>query len=137
MTANSKSAFACNFSEPIEAKQRRIGLALGEHWTDSGLVFTNPDGTFLHPAYVSDVFCAIVAAAGLPPVRLHDLRHGAAMLMLAAGADLKVVQDLLGHSSITITGDTYAHVLPELVRDSAEAAAAIVPRQACPMRSAA
>jgi hypothetical protein len=59
---------------------------------------------------------------------LHDLRHGAATLTLATGADLKIVQDLLGHSSITITADTYAHVLPELARDTAEAAARIVPR---------
>ncbi|MGH3670485.1 MAG: tyrosine-type recombinase/integrase, partial [Pseudonocardiaceae bacterium] len=73
-------------------------------------------------------FRELITQAGLPPVRLHDLRHGAATLTLATGADLKVVQDLLGHSSITITADTYAHVLPELARETAEAAARIVPR---------
>ncbi|AGM04764.1 tyrosine-type recombinase/integrase [Amycolatopsis keratiniphila] len=48
--------------------------------------------------------------------------------MIAAGAELKVVQELLGHSSIAVTADTYAHVLSELARDTAEAVAAIVPR---------
>jgi integrase len=92
------------------------------------LVFTDTDGSPLHLATISTRFQELIAQAGLPPVRLHDLRHGAATLTLATGADLKIVQDLLGHSSITITADTYAHVLPELARETAEAAARIVPR---------
>jgi hypothetical protein len=91
-------------------------------------VFTDTDGSPLHPAVITTRFQALVTEAGLPPIRLHDLRHGAATLTLATGADLKVVQDLLGHSSITITADTYAHVLPELARETAEATARIVPR---------
>jgi hypothetical protein len=67
-------------------------------------------------------------AAGLPPVRLHDLRHGAATLMLAAGTDLKVVQDTLGHSSIVLTADTYTSVLPDLAHQSAADTAALVRR---------
>lgn len=66
--------------------------------------------------------------ADLPPVRLHDLRHGAATLALATGADLKLVQELLGHSSISVTADTYTHVLPGLAHKTAEHAAALVPR---------
>ncbi|WP_312024966.1 tyrosine-type recombinase/integrase [Kibdelosporangium aridum] len=70
-----------------------------------------------------------VKASGLPPpVRLHDLRHGAATLALAAGADMKIVQEMLGHSSITITSDTYTSVLPQVAQDAAEAAARLVPR---------
>jgi len=65
---------------------------------------------------------------GLPPIRLHDLRHGAATLALAAGRDPKIVQEMLGHSSITITSDTYTSVLPEVAREAAEAAARLVPR---------
>jgi hypothetical protein len=68
-------------------------------------VFTDTDGSPLHPAVITTRFQALVTEAGLPPIRLHDLRHGAATLTLATGADLKVVQDLLGHSSITITAD--------------------------------
>ncbi|MHA5054641.1 tyrosine-type recombinase/integrase [Streptomyces sp. SD15] len=65
---------------------------------------------------------------GLPPIRLHDLRHGAATLAHAAGADLKDIQEMLGHSSITITADTYTSLLPETDLAIAEAAARIVPR---------
>ena len=56
----------------------------------------------------------------MPPVRLHDRRHGAASVTLAAGADLKVVQDLLGHASIVLTAYTYTSVLPEVGRAPAE-----------------
>lgn len=66
--------------------------------------------------------------AGLPPIRLHDLRHGAATLALAAGVDMKVVQAMLRHSSITITSDTYTSVLPDVARAAAEATAKIIPR---------
>ncbi|MFF2025898.1 tyrosine-type recombinase/integrase [Streptomyces sp. NPDC058171] len=65
---------------------------------------------------------------GLPPVRLHDLRHGAATLAHAAGADLKDTQEMLGHSSITITADAYTSLLPEADLAIAEAAARLVPR---------
>ncbi|MFE6611582.1 tyrosine-type recombinase/integrase [Amycolatopsis sp. NPDC057786] len=111
-------------------KQRQANLqaAAGDAWIENGLVCTEPDGKPLQPSHLSDAFHAIADAAGLPPIRLHDLRHGAATLMIAAGADLKQVQELLGHSSIAITADTYTHVLPELARETAEAAASIIPR---------
>ncbi len=75
-------------------------------------------------------FHDLVVAADLPPVRLHDLRHGAASLMLAAGVDLKVVQETLGHSSITLTSDTYTSVYPAVAAAAANTAAALVPRAA-------
>ncbi|OLZ59501.1 tyrosine-type recombinase/integrase [Amycolatopsis keratiniphila] len=109
--------------------QASLRDAAGSRWVEHGLVCTEPDGSPLHPAKLTDSFQTIAEEAGLPPVRLHDLRHGAATLMLAAGADLKEVQELLGHSSIAITADTYTHVLPDLARESAEAAASLVPRQ--------
>jgi integrase len=59
------------------------------------------------PDRLSRYFRQLNDASGLPPIRLHDLRHGAASLALAAGADLKVVQDMLGHASIVLTADTY------------------------------
>jgi integrase len=72
------------------------------------------------------VGCAARAyLAGLPPIRLHDLRHGAAPSM-AAGHHMKVVQETLGLSSITIAADTYTSVLPELARRSAEDVAALI-----------
>ncbi|WP_373684409.1 tyrosine-type recombinase/integrase [Micromonospora thermarum] len=78
---------------------------------------------------MSDYFDRLVRKAGLPPIRLHDLRHGAATIALAAGTEMKVVQDMLGHSSISLTSDTYTSVLPELAREAAEAAARLVPHQ--------
>ena len=96
-------------------------------WHESGFEFANPDGSPLHPAAVTATFEQIAYLAGLPPIRLHDLRHGAATLALAAGVDIKIVQDMLGHSSRAITSDTYTTVLPEVARAAAEAAAALIP----------
>ncbi|GAA2277828.1 hypothetical protein GCM10010402_38010 [Actinomadura luteofluorescens] len=60
------------------------------------------------------------------PIRLHDLRHGAATLTLAAGVELKVVQEMLGHSSIVLTADTYTSVLPQVAHTAAEKTAALL-----------
>ncbi|OOC00631.1 site-specific integrase [Amycolatopsis azurea DSM 43854] len=91
-----------------------------------GFLFTNRHGGPLSPGYVTHTFTRLVAEAGLPPIRLHDLRHGAASLSLAAGNDLKVVQAMLGHSSIVLTADTYTSVLPCLAHSAAEATAELV-----------
>lgn len=65
----------------------------------------------------------------LPPIKLHGLRHSAATVALAAGTDIKVVQEMLGHASSTLASDTYTSVLPELARAAAENTAALIPRQ--------
>ena len=98
------------------ARQNQQRLAMGKAWVDTGRVFTQPTGEWLHPARVSDRFDRLVKDSGLPPVRLHDLRHGAATLALAAGVDMKVIQETLGHSSIVLTSDTYSSVLPQVAR---------------------
>ncbi|MGO9782543.1 MAG: tyrosine-type recombinase/integrase [Streptosporangiaceae bacterium] len=100
--------------------------AAGDAWADSGFEFTDELGNPLHPAAVTDMFHMLAYLAGLPPIRLHDLRHGAATLLLAAGHDMKVVQETLGLSSITIAADTYTSVLPQLARKSAEDVAALI-----------
>jgi integrase len=105
-------------------------LAWGSAWVDSSKVFSRENGEPLHPAMITDRFYVLAGAADLPPIRLHDLRHGAASLMLAAGVDLKVVQETLGHSSITLTSDTYTSVYPAVAAAAADAAAALVPRAA-------
>jgi site-specific recombinase XerD len=80
------------------------------------------------PRCVTDRFHEITEVAGLPPIRLHDPRHGAASLMLAAGVDMKIVSETLGHSSLGITADTYTSVYPEVAAAATEATAALVPR---------
>lgn len=77
---------------------------------------------------MSHTFRRLIEKADLPPVRFHDLRHGAATLSLAAGNDLKTVQALLGHASIVLTADTYTSVLPSLAQACAEATASLVRR---------
>jgi integrase len=89
-------------------------LAAGPAWPDTGLFFTQADGTPYHPNSVTQRFRRLVSRSALPPIRLHDLRHSAASIHLAAGADVKVVQELLGHTTSTLTRDTYQSVLPEL-----------------------
>lgn len=101
----------------------------GPAWVDTGLVFTQEDGSWLHPGKVTDLFERLVAASDLPPIRLHDLRHGAATLMLAAGIDVKIVSDTLGHSDTRITRDIYQSVLPHVGKSAAEATAKLVPLQ--------
>ena len=78
-----------------------------------GYVFVNTNGRRLRQDYLTRRLRTVIAESGLPPVRLHDLRHGAASLALAAGVDLKVVQEMLGHSSIITTADIYTSVLAE------------------------
>jgi integrase len=94
-------------------EQARERLAAGPAWTNTALVFTRPDGTPWHPEQISDAFTAATSEAGLPPVRLHDLRHGTATHALAAGIDIKIVQEMLGHASSSITRDTYTSVLTD------------------------
>ncbi len=91
-------------------------------------VLVDHAGRPIQPQRLTVAFRRAVAATGLPPVRLHDLRHGAASLALAAGADLKTVQDLLGHSTIIIitTADIYTSVLPEVHDRYADAVADLV-----------
>ncbi|MEU5847413.1 tyrosine-type recombinase/integrase [Saccharopolyspora shandongensis] len=113
-------------------RNRRNRLRWGDAWVDSGRLFTEPNGEQLRPSAVSDRFERLVALLGLPPIRFHDCRHVAATLMLAGGADMKVVQTLLGHASLSVTADLYTSVLPELALSAAEAAAALVPRSRRP-----
>jgi len=91
------------------------------------------EGTFgdLHersPEYVTKLFPRLAKEAGLRPIRLHDLRHGAASLRLAAGVEIAAVSKMLGHSSIAITADTYSHLLRGVGRQAAGAAMSLVPR---------
>lgn len=106
--------------------QKEERLLAGAAWTDSGYVFTTRTGGALDPQHLCDDFAERVAAAGLPRIRFHDLRHTCATLLLSAGVHPKVVQELLGHSQISITLDTYSHVLPTLQEQAARAMEALL-----------
>jgi integrase len=93
----------------------------GRCWDETGYVFTRCDGAPVAPDYLTVRFRRLVDASGLPPVRLHDLRHGAASLALAAHVDLPVVQGQFGHASIVLTADTYTSVLPQTHHQAAAA----------------
>lgn len=108
-----------------QSEEKRVG---GEGWQDTGFVFTRPDGQVIHPDLATDGFRRLSRRAELPPIRLHDLRHTAASLALAAGVPMKVVSELLGHSSLALTADTYTSVLPAVAHAAAEAVFQIVPR---------
>ncbi len=95
---------------------------------DHDLVFAREDGSPLVPGEVTDRFHKLSDEAGLRRIRLHDLRHGQASLMLAAGIPLAVVSKRLGHSSVTVTSDVYSHLIGGVGAAAAEAAAALVPR---------
>lgn len=92
----------------------------GEFWEEWGLVFTTEVGTPIHPRNDYRDFRVLLEKAGLRRVRLHDLRHTAASLMLSQGVAARVVMEVLGHSQISITLNTYTHVAPDLSRDAAD-----------------
>ncbi|MFE3527290.1 tyrosine-type recombinase/integrase [Streptomyces sp. NPDC059161] len=103
-----------------------------EPWQETGLVFTWDDGRAYHPEYLSQAFERLIKKLDLPPVRFHDLRHCAATLSLAAGIHMKKIQALLGHSSYSLTADTYTSVLPQFEKAEADAPVALVPRAGKP-----
>jgi integrase len=101
-------------------------LAWGPAYVDADLVFCREDGTPLEPRTFSRMFARHVAAAALPRIRLHDLRHTWASLALGAGVHPKIVSERLGHASIAITLDVYSHVSAGMQQDAAETVAALV-----------
>ena len=94
-------------------RQRMERLVAGSRWKDSGHVFTTSIGTPIEAAAVTRAFHRALAIAGLPRSRFHDLRHAAATFLLAQGFTLEDVKNLLGHSSIMLTSNTYGHVLEQ------------------------
>jgi len=129
------------FTEPKSASSRRL-IVLGsttlkrlkehkdrqeverhgyeEKWQTLDLMFTKPNGSPIGPRCIIRDFKSNIHNSGLPDIRFHDLRHTAATLMFQCEVNPKVVQEMLGHSSITITLDTYSHVLPVMQYEAAQ-----------------
>ncbi len=104
-----------------EFRQASLKAKLGEKYANPlGLVFLNSEGRPLDPKYVDKHLKQLCKDAGIPQVSFHKLRHTAATHMVAAGVPLALVKDQLGHSSITLTTGTYAHMVPAAQREAAE-----------------
>lgn len=105
-------------------EQKRYIAAIRRHagsaWKENDLLFPNKHGGYLDRWVISQQFQRVLEKAGLPYMRLHDLRHSAATLLLAAGVNVKVVQEMLGHSDIRITLQMYSHVMPDMQKDAAD-----------------
>lgn len=108
------------------AEQAKARLLVGTGYREHDLVFARPDGSPVHPDRFSKAFIERTKAAGIPVIRLHDLRHTWATLALQAGIHPKVVQERLGHAAISITLDTYSHVVPAMATDAADRVASLI-----------
>jgi len=99
-----------------EHRRRQVEeqLAAGPEWNNTSLVFITPVGRPVDGTWAIKWFHRALDGAGLPRLRIHDLRHTAATQLWRRGVHPKVVQELLGHSTISLTLDTYSHVAPAL-----------------------
>jgi len=100
----------------MEHRRRQVEdqLAAGPDWNNTGLVFASPVGRPVDGTWTTKWFHRALDQAALPRIRIHDLRHTAATHLLNRGVNPKVVQELLGHSTISLTLDNYSHVAPAL-----------------------
>jgi integrase len=110
--------FAVKALRQHRARQTEERLLAGKRWQQTGYVFTTTIGTAMDGISVTRRFQRILKNAGLPRQRFHDLRHAAASLLLAQGVNPRVVMEILGHSQISLTLNTYSHVIPSLQRDA-------------------
>ena len=102
-----------------QGRQLLQKLEAGPYWEEWGLVFTTPQGKPLDCHNVSRGFKTLLKKTGLPLLRFHDLRHTAASFLLAQHVEPRVVMEVLGHSQISLTMNTYAHVMPAAQKEAA------------------
>ncbi|ALS57673.1 site-specific integrase [Rathayibacter toxicus] len=105
----------------VQDEDRR---AIREGWTELDLVFTTTIGTAIEPSNLRRSFNRAIELAGLRQIRFHDLRHTCASLLLAQGVPMRVVMEILGHSTMSITSDLYTHVAPSAVESALSATSA-------------
>jgi len=110
--------FALEALREHRVHQLEAKLKAGAYWQEHDYVFCTLHGTHLGPNHVVEEFKKVLKQAGLPDIRFHDLRHSAATLLLSLGVHPKVVQELLGHTQISMTMDVYSHVLPSMQQDA-------------------
>jgi integrase len=100
-------------------RQRFIRQAAGDAWHDHDLIIFTSTGTPVNPNNVTRSYDRLVILSGVPRIRVHDMRHTAATLLLRDGNHAKLVSERLGHATIAITLDTYSHVLPDMQDEAA------------------
>ena len=101
-----------------QSMQGHLRQKAGSKWVERNVVFASTTGNYIQPNYVRKRFHQLIAEVGLPDMRFHDLRHSAATILLVMGIHPKVVQELLGHSSIATTMNVYSHLLPSMQGDA-------------------
>ncbi|NME98843.1 site-specific integrase [Aneurinibacillus aneurinilyticus] len=111
--------FVVNCLKKHKTEQNEQKLRLGNAYKSLDLVVATPLGTPVEPNTMNDYFQKQTKHAGLPVIRFHDLRHTHATILLRMGENPKLVSERLGHASVTITLDTYSHVLPDMQKDLA------------------
>lgn len=122
-------------TDTVEAGKAHLGRresereAAAEGWQESGRMFTREDGSPVNPDYVTKRFKELASAAGLPVIKFHGARHTAATLMFDADIDIKVVQEVLGHSNSAVTRDTYTHVRRQRHREAADRVVTLLQQQ--------
>lgn len=107
-------------------RQLKDKMQAGEEWQENGLAFTTSRGTPLSARNVIRRFHRLLGDAKLPRHRFHDLRHSCASFLLSKNIPARTVMDILGHSNISLTMNTYSHVMPEMLRDAAKAMNALM-----------
>lgn len=112
------ASFALESMQQHRLRQEEARKKAGASWQDHDYVFCTLTGTHLRPNHMVDEFKKLLKKAGLPDIRFHDLLHISATLLLSLGVHPRVVQELLGHTQISMTMDIYSHVFPGLQQDA-------------------
>jgi len=117
LTAAAVEALRGHLSSQLEEMER-----MGSLYRPGGLVFATEAGTIVNPSNVRNrSLKPLLKAAGLRPVRFHDLRHTCATLLLSKNVNPKIVSEMLGHASVSITLDVYSHLMPDMQEKAAQA----------------
>jgi len=111
-------SFVVGLLKQHRIEQLEMRLKVGSSWQDRDLLFTGLKGGYFNPRYMPKLFDKVLIEAGLPHMKFHNLRHSAATLLLSMGVSAKMVQEILGHSDISMTLGVYGHVLPAMHKEA-------------------